>query len=177
MYGLKWTCQGKKSVGAWCGAQGLTTLLGVLTLARKNHTASEVLLSDAPCVAVAAVVDPDYGAGANVAVLEGADTDVASAAEALSPYLEKEQDEIPAMGLSVLGGDASLIVRQHMPLVRQIARKYSQYAPDSFEGPRPGWLNRAAQGNPLLRSHQGSFGELPHSGYLLYTRRNPPLSA
>ncbi len=133
MYGLKRTCQGKKSVGAWCGAQGLTTLLGVLTLARKNHTASEVLLSDAPCVAVAAVVDPDYGAGANVAVLEGADTDVASAAEALSPYLEKEQDEIPAMGLSVLGGDASLIVRQHMPLVRQIARKYSQYAPDSFE--------------------------------------------
>ncbi len=48
-----------------------------------------------------------------------------------SPLYKADGEQ--AIGLSVLGGDASAIVREHMTLVRQIARKYSQYAPDSFE--------------------------------------------
>lgn len=80
-------------------------------MARKNRTASEVLLS---------------GGGSTATAL----------APVLTPLPDLEPEPEPAvasLGLTVLGGDASLVVRQHMSLVRQIARKYSQYAPDSFE--------------------------------------------
>ena len=93
---------------------------GVLTLARKNRSTNEVMLSTAGAQSQSAVDTQEVAeSGANAVSGTFRDTEEIGVAN--------------GMGLSVLGGNASAIVREHMNLVRQIARKYSQYSPDSFE--------------------------------------------
>lgn len=94
---------------------------GVLTLARRNRTTNEVMLSKSGAQPQSAVETPVIETG----------TDSGTACDSF-----RDSEDIGVangMGLSVLGGNASTIVREHMNLVRQIARKYSQYSPDSFE--------------------------------------------
>lgn len=106
-----------------------------MTLARKNQTRSEVLLSDSQ--AKTANHANSTGAAA------GRQAPLGPSARALELSLEGAPDggfavrlnmpEPPQAVHSAPDGDPSEIVRDHMPLVRQIARKYSQYSPDSFE--------------------------------------------
>ncbi|MBK8223874.1 MAG: sigma-70 family RNA polymerase sigma factor [Candidatus Obscuribacter sp.] len=123
-------------------------------MARKNHTRSEVLFR---AEASRAGISPGPGCNSDsfadrptdltvgvdssceLTACESAPEEAVAASGSMadggfvvsSPLYKADGEQ--AIGLSVLGGDASAIVREHMTLVRQIARKYSQYAPDSFE--------------------------------------------